>query len=345
MAKKQSVQGRTWRESKATRAKYPRHPAEKAPRIPKPRPGEGGVAVLTERKASVFIGSSIEGLPYANAVLAELERHTEPTVWDQNVFVPMRSALDALEQSFLRFDFAVLVLTPDDLRRSRHKEAPVPRDNVVAELGMFIGALGRDRVFFLKPLNEPITLPTDLLGITPLEYTVRSDKNYRASVRSACVTIIARISEVGVRLSALEAQGKPIDITGRWKYQCTAVGTDEYQWGGTCLIEQEKAPLGITWRLSGQRGWVNRGGTTQRLKPSWYWQTEWGTITDKKTIRFGYSITTDQATIQGYAYGVIKEVDGVANAIDGKFFQLPPFVPEHGLLEFRRMRSNKDVAW
>jgi predicted nucleotide-binding protein len=47
------------------------------------------------------------------------------------------------------FDFAILVLTPDDLTQSRGKQQPSPRDNVVFELGLFIGALGRDRVFMV----------------------------------------------------------------------------------------------------------------------------------------------------------------------------------------------------
>jgi predicted nucleotide-binding protein len=48
-------------------------------------------------RPKVFIGSSVEGLPLANAVFAELDRVAEPTVWDQ-IFEPMRSTLEDLER-------------------------------------------------------------------------------------------------------------------------------------------------------------------------------------------------------------------------------------------------------
>lgn len=155
-------------------------------------------------KPTVFIGSSAEGLPYANAVFAELERASEPTVWDQDVFEPMRSSLDALEQAFSRFDFAVLVFTPDDVRTSRRRRTVVPRDNVIIELGMFFGALGRERVFFLTPREKDVRLPTDLLGVTPCEYAIRSDLNVRASVRTACQVVTKRMLELGPRPDRLQ---------------------------------------------------------------------------------------------------------------------------------------------
>jgi predicted nucleotide-binding protein len=45
----------------------------------------------------------------------------------------------------------------------------VPRDNVVLELGMALGALGRDRALIVRPIGD-VKLPTDLLGITPILY-------------------------------------------------------------------------------------------------------------------------------------------------------------------------------
>ena len=42
-----------------------------------------------------------------------------------------------------------------------------PRDNVVFELGMFIGALGHARTFLVQPLDAEVKIPTDLMGFTP----------------------------------------------------------------------------------------------------------------------------------------------------------------------------------
>ena len=55
-----------------------------------------------------------------------------------------------------KFDFAVLVLTGDDLTTSRHIKTASPRDNVVFETGLFMGRIGRERTFsyMTKPRNQ-----------------------------------------------------------------------------------------------------------------------------------------------------------------------------------------------
>lgn len=141
----------------------------------------------------------------------------------------------------------------------------------------------------------------------------------------------------------IKAVPKALNISGKWKYRCTASKDD--QWGGRAVIELRVTPRVVTWKLAGHRTWEKKGGTTTTLDPSLYWETDWGTITDRNTIRFGYTVTADRGTIHGYSHGVIKSVEGVPAAIDGKFFQLPPFEPKHGLLEFRRMVNDADLGW
>lgn len=141
----------------------------------------------------------------------------------------------------------------------------------------------------------------------------------------------------------ITAVPKAINISGKWKYRCTT--SKEDQWGGRAFIELHVTPRAVTWKLTGHRTWEKKGGTTTTLEPSLYWETEWGTITDSNTIRFGYTVTTDLGTIHAYSHGVIKSVDGAPSVIDGKFFQLSPFEPKHGLVEFRRMVNDADLGW
>lgn len=56
--------------------------------------------------------------------------------------------------------FAVVLLTPDDAMADGEKRA---RQNVIIELGYFIGKLGRDRVCALK--KGETELPSDILGV------------------------------------------------------------------------------------------------------------------------------------------------------------------------------------
>ena len=74
--------------------------------------------------------------------------------------------IEALEQELAQSDFAVLTLTPDDQSKSRGKVTRAPRDNVLLELGLFMGHLGRDRTYFVCDKNQNLKIPTDLLGVT-----------------------------------------------------------------------------------------------------------------------------------------------------------------------------------
>ncbi|MGF6264376.1 putative nucleotide-binding protein [Paraburkholderia youngii] len=61
--------------------------------------------------------------------------------------------------------FAVVLLTPDDLGRSIKEEElkPRARQNVLLELGYFIGHLGRDKVCALR--RGEVELPSDYVGV------------------------------------------------------------------------------------------------------------------------------------------------------------------------------------
>jgi predicted nucleotide-binding protein len=61
--------------------------------------------------------------------------------------------------------FAVILLTPDDLGRAKDasEESPRARQNVILELGYFVGRLGRDRVCGL--LKGELEIPSDYLGV------------------------------------------------------------------------------------------------------------------------------------------------------------------------------------
>ncbi|MGN7770767.1 TIR domain-containing protein [Phyllobacterium sp. 22552] len=60
--------------------------------------------------------------------------------------------------------FAVILLTPDDIGGAKNGEQTArARQNVVLELGYFIGRLGRDRVCALK--SGDLEIPSDILGV------------------------------------------------------------------------------------------------------------------------------------------------------------------------------------
>ncbi|HEX5736266.1 MAG TPA: TIR domain-containing protein [Blastocatellia bacterium] len=150
-------------------------------------------------KPSLFIASSSEAIRLANAVQQNLRRQVEATVWDQGVFGLSSAAIDSLIETLKQSDFGVFIFSPDDIVRIRGQESQVARDNVVFELGLFIGHLGKERCFILVPDDSTdFHLPTDLAGITPATYeTDRRDKNIRAATGPACEEIRDAIRKQG----------------------------------------------------------------------------------------------------------------------------------------------------
>jgi hypothetical protein len=150
-------------------------------------------------RPAMFIGSSVEGLATAKAVQVLLDRSCEAEVWSQGTFGLSEGTLESLVLALGRFDFAVLVLTPDDLTVSRGTDRPVARDNVVFELGLFIGALGRDRTFMLFDRTRPPALPTDLAGVTAATFEPHASGNLEAALGAACTRIEGVVGRLGLR--------------------------------------------------------------------------------------------------------------------------------------------------
>jgi predicted nucleotide-binding protein with TIR-like domain len=167
----------------------------------------------------VFIGSSTEGKSVAEALQLGLDHDTEPTIWNQSVFALSHGTLEDLARASRTFDFAVLILTPDDLVERRGSVEGSPRDNVIFELGLFVGALGRDRTFIVYPRDNRPQLPSDLSGITAATYGGRADGDLEAALGGACTQIKKAIGRVlerpsppsGPRKARLRSIARPYD--------------------------------------------------------------------------------------------------------------------------------------
>ncbi|AQU82779.1 MAG: nucleotide-binding protein [Halomonas sp.] len=150
-------------------------------------------------RPSLFIGSSVEGLPYAKALQINLDHALEVAIWSQGIFGLSNGTLEDLVKKLEKADFAALVVTPDDLIASRGAEQPSPRDNVLLELGMCIGSLGRERSFFVYDRTSDIKIPTDLAGVTPATFQSHADGNLEASLGAVSTQIEKKALELGMR--------------------------------------------------------------------------------------------------------------------------------------------------
>lgn len=155
------------------------------------------------RDPALFIGSSTEGLPIAENLHLVLDDYCEATVWNQGVFGLSDTTIEILEAEIGAYDFATLVLTPDDLLVSKRSNRKVARDNVIFEAGLFIGAIGRQRTFLVTCKEDDVDLPSDLRGITHASYRRRS--NLRAALSPVGVEIRTAMERVGTREQAADS--------------------------------------------------------------------------------------------------------------------------------------------
>ncbi len=154
---------------------------------------------MPDLRPSMFVGSSSEGYPIAQAVQVLLDRVCEVETWSQGVFGLSQGTLESLVLSLDRFDFAVLVLTADDMTTKRNTTNPAARDNVIFELGLFTGGLGRDRTFMVFDRTKPPQLPTDLAGITAATFAPHASGNLEAALGAPCSRIQKAIEKQGPR--------------------------------------------------------------------------------------------------------------------------------------------------
>jgi predicted nucleotide-binding protein len=148
----------------------------------------------------IFVGSSGEALPVCRAIQAELDDDFRVTLWNQDVFRLTRDALENLLEVLDASDAGVFVLSPDDWTSSRGETHPTARDNVIFELGLFLGRLGQDRTFMVTPRGSALQLPTDLLGLMSAQYdAARFNEESRAAVGPACERIRQAMRERQVR--------------------------------------------------------------------------------------------------------------------------------------------------
>ncbi|MBS1611301.1 MAG: nucleotide-binding protein [Bacteroidetes bacterium] len=146
--------------------------------------------IMYMHKPKIFIGSSVKGLELAEIVRDELSAIGDCTLWkDASVWEPNKSTFENLLRMISYFDFGIFVATADDLTMTNEKLVIEARDNVILEMALFCGAMGRDKSFLL--VEEGVKVPSDFNGI----YMPRFDGSDKASVQKACAELVNHIEE------------------------------------------------------------------------------------------------------------------------------------------------------
>ncbi len=269
-----------------------------------------------QKKPRIFIGSSVESLPIADAINANLDHEFEVTLW-RNGFDLSTNTVDSLLAKALSVDFAVFIFSPDDLSTIREQQSKVVRDNVIFELGLFIGTIGKERCYIVKPRNTELHFPTDLLGLTTADYEPnRSDQDLSSALNFACTQIklaakkngLAQKSQTLIRKEGRKAVSRPLNsLDGEVLKQLITTVTSEPYGVALWSIKQKLGESGCAVDISAIN--LERQGLIQKEND----------FHDNGEEYYSYKITQD-----GVDYVLESELDSErSNIVESSSNDLP----------------------
>ncbi len=156
----------------------------------------------------VFVASSSEQIEAANKV-ADAIRATDQVAaqyllevrpWQEAVFNFSSTYMESLEDELDVADFAIVIMTGDDVGNVRKQKVNLPRDNVIFELGLFIGRLGRNRCFFYIDGDSKTKVASDLSGVKLVDFF--KDSSEQAVGKPSLKSQAEKVREQMVRLGA-----------------------------------------------------------------------------------------------------------------------------------------------
>ncbi len=149
-------------------------------------------------RVRIFIICSVEALPVARLIHSGLKHDPfDVIIWSEGVFKATNYTLETLEDEVDQADFAIAVAHSDDIAEIREKEWPVPRDNVIFELGLFMGRLGRARAILMEPREEKVKLPSDFAGVNTIGYRYVPGKDEASHIAPAVNELRTHIQALG----------------------------------------------------------------------------------------------------------------------------------------------------
>lgn len=167
----------------------------------------------------VFIGSSSESVIHANNLENILKRlNIQSTIW-RDSFILSTYTLENLLNISKDFDAAFFIFAEDDIQIKNSEKFPVTRDNVILETGLFISAIGREKVV-LCTVGKP-HIPTDLAGITrmPMEdlgFLEKQISLWKNQVDNLLPKMLLSVDFVEMLPRNLADENSPLEV--RWKY-------------------------------------------------------------------------------------------------------------------------------
>lgn len=139
-------------------------------------------------KKKLFIASSSEELKLAKLAKEQLSVNYDVTIWNENILESTtvswhfnESILEGLLRASLQYDYALVLGTSDDVVESRGRIFLQARDNVLFELGLFIGRMGIKNCAFVT--EGDLNILSDLNGIILFKFEKGDTENFLQSIK------------------------------------------------------------------------------------------------------------------------------------------------------------------
>lgn len=275
----------------------------------------------------VFIASSSEQMAVARNIAQVLceQAMLDVRVWDQ-LFEFSATYIESLESELDRADFAVVVLTGDDAANVRAVSTVLPRDNVLFELGLFIGRLGRPRCFFFVDAASGTQIASDLSGVKAVSYHPdQLPPDPRKPTLHLQATQVARqmgaIGEQAVRYKPTAQDRERQEA--QWRFSCRLSGhwwermvSGDDDASALSLLRIDVDPLSLAPTLDGRAFGLD-------LEPLAEWHSAGSTVVpgERPKLYYRWEGSHDAAIGQIYGgHGVVTFADSGLQSAEGYFF-------------------------
>jgi predicted nucleotide-binding protein len=178
-------------------------------------------------KPLVFVGSSTKALKAARVVQTHLQDWdvARVRVWQDltNVGVPI---LDSLVRDLASYDFAVMIITADEIERTEQQSTKLleetvdtprrrSRENVLLEFGLFAGRLGRENTFLIVDRGVEESLPSDVGGLIYTRFRMSDDLDeLKSQLGPACNDIAAVVGKAKGAITKVDKLARQVDAQG-----------------------------------------------------------------------------------------------------------------------------------
>ena len=191
-------------------------------------------------KIRIFIGSSSEARNIVNKLSVILGREGfSVKIWNHETFHSNDNYFESIKREMILADYSIFVVNPDDEIVKRGERIYATRDNVLLEIGMFIGFMSIKKVFCLRIIDnrngvaKEVILPSDLSGNEYLKVTLsNSDERFSQELRDICTTIKELILQLenmsNIRIGMLPSESLAIGYFNNFlKPVCTKFMGDD----------------------------------------------------------------------------------------------------------------------